>query len=105
MKKHYAQKNAQVVHVVCRGSSFIIECGLQQPGSNNSPAKKEKEEEEMLQINWDDVAKVVGTMIPHLVAIVIALVAAIVVTVVAIKAPKGTKGLIRGRARGSRRCR
>ena len=52
----------------------------------------------MLSINWDDVANVVGTMIPHLVAIAVALIAAIVVTVVAMKAPKGTKGLIRGSA-------
>ena len=52
----------------------------------------------MLAINWDDVAKVVSTIIPHIVAIVIALVAAIVVTVAAMKAPKGAKGLIRGSA-------
>ena len=52
----------------------------------------------MLAINWDDVAKVVNTIIPHIVAIVIALVAAIVVTVAAMKAPKGAKGLIRGSA-------
>ena len=52
----------------------------------------------MLAINWDDVAKVVNTIIPHIVAIVIALVAAVVVTVAAMKAPKGAKGLIRGSA-------
>ncbi len=52
----------------------------------------------MLQINWDDVAKVVNTMIPHLVVIAVALIAAIVVTVAAMKAPKNAKGLIRGSA-------
>ena len=52
----------------------------------------------MLSINWDDVANVVGTMIPHLVAIAVALIAAIAVTVAAMKAPKNTKGLIRGSA-------
>ena len=52
----------------------------------------------MLAINWNDVFSVLETIIPHLVAIGIALVAAIVVTIVAMKAPKGTKGLIRGSA-------
>ena len=52
----------------------------------------------MLEINWNDVAKVVGTIIPHLVAIAIALVLAIVVTVAAIKVPKGSKMLVRGTA-------
>ena len=52
----------------------------------------------MLSINMEDVIKVVNTMIPHLVAIGIALLAAIVVTVVAMKAPKNSKGLIRGSA-------
>ena len=52
----------------------------------------------MLSINWDDVANVVSTIIPHLVAIGVALVLAIVVTVAAVKAPKGAKGLIRGSA-------
>lgn len=52
----------------------------------------------MLEINWDDVQKVLGTMIPHLVVIGIVLVAAIVVTVLAMKAPKNKKILIRGSA-------
>ena len=52
----------------------------------------------MLEINWQDVANVVSTIIPHLVAIGIALVLAIVVTVAAIKVPKGSKMLVRGSA-------
>ncbi len=50
----------------------------------------------MLAINWDDVMNVVNTMIPHLVVIAVALIAAIVATVAAAKAPKNSKGLIRG---------
>lgn len=52
----------------------------------------------MLQINMNDVMNVVSNIIPHLVVIGIALVAAIVVTVAAMKAPKNTRGLIRGNA-------
>ncbi len=50
----------------------------------------------MLEINWSDVISVLNTVTPHLVAIGVALVAAIVVTVIAVKAPKNTRGLIRG---------
>ena len=52
----------------------------------------------MLQINWADVANVLTQVAPHLVVIAIALIAAIVVTVAAMKAPKNSKGLIRGSA-------
>ncbi len=52
----------------------------------------------MLSINWSDVINVITQIAPYLVGIGIALIAAIVVTVVAMKAPKNTKGLIRGSA-------
>ena len=52
----------------------------------------------MLQINMNDVMNVVNNIIPHLVAIGAALVLAIVVTVLAVKAPKQSRGLVRGSA-------
>ena len=52
----------------------------------------------MLAINLDDVMNVVNTMIPHLVAIAVALIAAIAVTIAAVKAPKNSRGMVRGTA-------
>lgn len=52
----------------------------------------------MLSVNWSDVMNVITQIAPYLVGIGIALVLAIVVTVAAMKAPKNSKGLIRGSA-------
>lgn len=59
---------------------------------------KMKEDLEMLSINWDDVIKVINTIIPHLVVIGVALIAAIVATVLFKKLSKPVKGLARGSA-------